>query len=130
VNKRLKKPCNDCPFRRTSSPGWLGGAPPSWFVSSALADTYSDGSGNEAAPCHETIDYDDPAWQQDQLPAADACVGSLIFYRNVDAFKLPRDHARSRLVQSVQPDHDTVFSTADEFVQHHEGSGARSWEQA
>lgn len=130
----LRRPCNDCPFRRKSVPGWLGTADPDWFVSAALADEYvdsNDACGDVfAAPCHQTIDYSDPRWNVTQLPDAEVCVGSTIFYRNVDPYKLPRQEQRSEMVAAVKPDHDTVFSTPDEFLDHHNGSVVKSWEFA
>lgn len=129
MKHNLKKPCNDCPFRRESQPGWLGNANPEWFVSSALADEMTDESNRDvyAAPCHKTIDYSDVDWTNG-LSDAEVCVGSFVFYRNVDQFKLPRQPERSELVVLVKPDHDDVFSTVEEFINHHEGDRSmRSW---
>lgn len=131
MKRTLRQPCNDCPFRRVSTPGWLGAGDPDYFISAALADEFGGDrcEGNVAEPCHKTIDYSD-GWQDRLGDEAEVCVGALIFYRNVNAYKLPRQPERSDLVRGVKPDHETVFSTAEEFADHHEGSWFKSWEAA
>lgn len=130
MKRSLKKPCNDCPFRRVATRGWLGNGDPDYFVSAALADEFGGDhcEGNYAEPCHQTVDYGE-GWE-DRLAEAEVCVGAAIFYRNVDQFKMPRDPDRSDLIRSVKPDHEAVFSTADEFVEHHSSSMVRSWEHS
>jgi hypothetical protein len=129
----LKKPCKDCPWRRASSPGWLGDGDPEYFLSSALADEFGgvhEEHGSYAEPCHLTVDYSDDAWAE-KPEEVQVCVGALIFYRNVDQFKLPRQPERSELICSVEPDHEAVFSTPEEFREHHTGERSmRSWEFA
>jgi hypothetical protein len=125
---KFKKPCNDCPFRRASTPGWTGGAPPEWFVDSALADfaQYHFGDGPQVAPCHQTVDYTDPNWEQKHLPDAAACVGSLIFCKN--NAKSPRDPERSLMVSEVKRDTEEIFTTAQEMIDHHRRpDGMWSW---
>lgn len=127
----LRKPCNDCPFRRASTEGWLGRGDPAHFISAALADFYKseDGQTDEALPCHQTVDYTDREWKS-ALPDAEVCVGALVFYRNVDRFKLPRQPERSDLIAATKADPETVFQTVDEFVAHHTSKRSmRSWER-
>lgn len=126
----LKQPCRACPFRRKAAPGWLGSGDPDSFVEAALADRFNDGiEGSDALPCHLTVNYETPEWTT-QLADAEVCHGALVFYRNVDAFKLPRQWEREDLVRQVRPDHDVVFSTPEEFINHHESGDVRSWEIA
>lgn len=128
----LKQPCNDCPWRRKAQRGWLGNGDPTYFVSAALADEFGGEhvEGSYAEPCHQTVDYQAPDWQE-HPEEHEVCVGAAIFYRNVDPWKLPREPRRSKVIASVKPDHETVFSTAEEFIEHHTtGNTMRSWEQA
>lgn len=124
---RFTQPCNDCPFRRNAIKGWLGGAPPEWFVESALAD-YADYSNDaNAAPCHQTVDYDDPDWINTQAKDAAVCAGALIFARNL--CKQPRDPARAEMVQAVEQNKIGVFDNSQDFIDHHrDPEGMLSWE--
>lgn len=128
MQNRLRKPCNDCPFRRKSLAGWLGSANPEWFISAALSDYGIEAGATSvpAAPCHQTVDYEDPDWE-DKLDGSDACVGSLIFARNNGKF--PRGEETLELVKSVVVDREGVFATSHEFINHHrQDGGVRSWE--
>ena len=129
MRENLRRPCKDCPWRRAAAPGWLGSGNPDYFISSALADGFGGPDhpeGDYAERCHLTVDYSDRDWRE-KPEQHEVCVGALIFYRNVDQFKLPRDHNRSRLICSVEPDHETVFSSPEEFIEHHMSGAARSW---
>lgn len=126
-----KKPCNDCPFRRDATPGWLGdtsGLPGSeevtegckHFVDGALAD-YAEYD----LPCHTTIDYEKGDWLEDQYPEAALCAGALIFARN--QAKSPRDPARAENIRQVEADTETVFAYPWEFYDHHGGELPPKW---
>lgn len=120
---KFKQPCNDCPYRRIAAPGWLGSGDADHFIDGALADT-----AQYDLPCHETIDYEDNLWLLTQYPDAALCAGALIFYRNVDPTRLPRSRERSDAVLQVEPNHEVVFSTPEEFRHHHEtDEGRREW---
>lgn len=86
-------PCSDCPMRRDSLNGWLGdtGTPEEW-----RAALHSE----SRMDCH--------------VLRGAQCAGAAIYRRNV--CKSPRD--KSILV--LPSDHDTVFSSPQEFVEHHE----------
>ena len=115
----LKKPCNDCPFRRNAAQGWLGAAEPAWFVESALADYTYYGF----APCHQTVNYEDPEWDM-KLDQAESCVGALQFAANCG--KSPRDPDRAEAVAKAGKNPD-VFSNPNDFIEHHESGLAKSW---
>lgn len=89
--RQHKTPCSDCPWRRDSLPGWLGGLQPGEWV--ALA--HSEGS----AACHTIRDK--------------ACAGLAIYRANV--CKSVRDPKALRL----PVDHNTVFSMPVQFLLHH-----------
>ena len=107
----FKRPCNDCPFRRASAPGWLGDDSAENFVSNALAD-YSD----VPLPCHQAIDYEDPDWMETQYEEAPLCVGAVIFAKNY--MKRPRDPVRAAWQDQVKTS-DDVFRYPYEFLEHH-----------
>lgn len=122
---KFTRPCSDCPFRRDSTPGWTGDSDPEWFVESALSDYAEYQAGSKLAPCHQTVDYTDPDWptKMDQVAA---CAGSLIFAQN--NCKTPRDPERERAVKQVDADHETVFTSRQEFIDHHRREGGmQSW---
>ena len=107
MQKGLTQPCGACPFRRKSMAGWLGEETPKGFMQTTMNDV--------AMPCHCTIDYEDPKWKENFVAngKAEHCAGALIFFRNI--CKLSRDPERPRL----EADHDNVFSSQAEFLDHH-----------
>ena len=84
-------PCSDCPWRRDSLNGWLGGASVEAWLHRAHADTY--------VPCH-TISN-----QQ--------CAGIAIYRRNTCKRVDPP-------LLTLPKDTETVFRWAPEFREHHE----------
>lgn len=120
------KPCNDCPWRRNSIPGWLGDAGPERFLLAIYAES--------PLPCHQTVDYSDPAWlkkwtaQTRGKPMAQAasgrlCTGALTFYANLH--KRPRNpDLQIEVARST-----SVFATPDEFLAHHRNAPSRSWSE-
>lgn len=90
--KQHTEPCKECPWVRTSVPGWLGpGTADEW-----LATAHSD----EIVECHMTAPLQ--------------CAGAAIYRRNVA--KSPRDVNCLRL----PADRAKVFSNPMEFKAHHE----------
>src|SRR5579862_6948711 len=70
-----RKPCAECPFRRKSLPGWLGGLTPDEFRWLANSEA--------RMPCHSAahgkgigIDYRNPD------PALPQCAGRAIYWAN------------------------------------------------
>jgi hypothetical protein len=95
-----KVPCNDCPWRRVATAGWLGPYSPERWVQAA--------HGESAIACHKTItneEWDDPGMLQ--------CAGAATYRANVH--KLPLNPTIARLEQ----DHERIFSTPQEFLKHH-----------
>ena len=91
------RPCGDCPFRRGSLKGWLGGHAPQEFMVFAMADG--------AYPCHTRAGALGVSLIQ--------CAGMAIFRANIG--KLPRGRRALRLPQ----DKALVFGTPGEFLEHH-----------
>lgn len=102
------KPCNQCPFRRKSAPGWLGGLTPDEFKWLADSDTYM--------PCHkaatESGDGVDYNADNDHLPQ---CAGRAIYWANQCKRPQQRDSGLLMLPKDVK----TVFNWPHEFVEHH-----------
>lgn len=102
-----EKPCNDCPFRRKSMPGWLGDDTPENFIATTMSDY--------PMPCHQTIDYSDPDWKRlwERVATGKLCGGALIFFANIS--KLSRWPDRPRL----PADKENIFASPAEFIAHH-----------
>ena len=94
-----KTPCNDCPWRRKSLPGWLGPHDASVWLALAHSD--------QPIACHLTLVEDDDS-------DARHCAGADVYRSNV--LKRPRvlDH------EQLPVDRETVFARPDEFRVHHE----------
>ena len=96
-----KRPCNECPWRRGSAPGWLGPLEPEEWIALAHSD--------EPIACHATI-REDEAWLPDTLQ----CAGAANYRRNVG--KMPRDPDIARGEKD-----ERVFATPRELLEHHGG---------
>lgn len=103
--------CKECPFVRTSLPGYLGETTPEEFTNTAK-------SGMVPMPCHMAVDYDNDEedWQE-QLGSVPQCSGHAIFLSNI--CNLPRDPTS---VFRLPANHALVFSTANEFFLYHGGN--------
>lgn len=95
------RPCNECPWRRNSAPGWLGPYDAQKWLDIA--------HGEAPIACHQTI-CEDESWEGGVLQ----CKGAAIFRHNL--FKLPRNPE----VAIGPSDVVTVFRTNQEFLAHHE----------
>lgn len=84
-------PCSDCPWRRDSLNGWLGGHTPEEFLRIAHADTTYN--------CHAVTN------QQ--------CAGMAVYRRNTCKSTRPP-------MLTLPADHATVFSNRMQFQAHHE----------
>lgn len=104
MHNTLKKPCVRCPFLRTSLSGYTGDSTPDAFIATTMSD--------QAMPCHLTVDYEDPFWEETYEEDASYCRGALNLFANT--CKLSRDPKRPS--GTKDPD---VFSNSIEFLQHH-----------
>lgn len=91
AGEQIKKPCTDCPFRRDSIAGWLGGDSPEAWIESVHGET--------RIVCHVYSDVQ--------------CAGAAIYRANV--CKLVHDPTALQL----EPDRETVFARSTEFLEHH-----------
>lgn len=107
----MKEPCVECPFRRTSLPGWLG----NHKTSKEIVDMIRfDGF----FPCHTQVNElirRDVTFDEAVVRAAH-CVGALVFMNNT--CKLSRDPATA-FKQGQVGRRDDCFSSDAEMREHH-----------
>lgn len=113
-----KRPCKQCPFRKASAAGWLGGSPPEGFIGTLR-------TGAQPLPCHSTVDYEKPDWCERFLSGRDPkhklCAGALTLMANEG--RVPRPSQGPEMPADAQ----TVFETARDFITHHRASKVHSW---
>jgi hypothetical protein len=105
----VKEPCPQCPFRRDSRAGYLGGTSPAGFIGQA--------HGPFALPCHMHGDFT-PQDRHGKAMDAPQCAGAAA-YRAAYPANFP-DHPPlpARLKSEPHPD---VFAHPAEFYAHHAG---------
>lgn len=92
--KQITKPCEDCPFRRASLPGWLGASTPAEYCFTAHQDGIIE--------CHTKLLNGEPI----------QCAGAAIYRNNTcKRVSLP--------VLTLPKDTKSVFATPLEFLEHH-----------
>lgn len=91
ATKQLTKACSDCPLRRDSLNGWLGGSSPEEYARLCHSD--------EVVECH--------------VHAGSRCAGIAIYRRNT-AKSQPKGH-------ELPADRETIFSNIVQFLEHHKG---------
>lgn len=111
----LVRPCHDCPFRKKSSPGWLGSATAREFIDRVDAQVPME--------CHTEFDYKQDNWQARVLDDDTViCVGAAHYLANTMSSPRPWDEATRSYSQAVD-DHgysDRVFASRAEFLAHHD----------
>lgn len=110
-----KNPCKECPFRKTSAPGWLGDL-------SGQPQVFIDALDHTIIPCHMRVYWDEEAKDTLIVSGEDnPCIGALSFCEN--SLKYPRA-ARGKgtryydLMEKAVKNPD-VFQWSNEFVKHH-----------
>lgn len=106
----MKEPCVECPFRRSSLPGWLGDHRTSQEIIEMIRyDVFF--------PCHEkVISLMERLPPDEALVRAPHCVGALAFMNNT--CKLSRDPATA-FKQGQVSRRDDCFSSDEEMREHH-----------
>lgn len=101
-------PCNECPWVRTATAGWLGPLEPELWIATAHSE--------EPIACHMTIKRTDGDGHGDWAdPAMRQCAGAAIFRLNVH--KLPKNPTEATYL--AERDEALVFATNAEFIEHH-----------
>lgn len=109
MRTNLTKPCKECPFSRTSPPGYLG----PWDSSSILVAI-----GRHPFPCHLTVAPHDT--HGENSPRAAACAGAALHMNNkLELSHMPEMRAlQDKLAES--PYSGEVFKGTAEFLTHHD----------
>ena len=103
----VKAACPDCPFSRSVTPGALGGSHPFVYLGQA--------AGPFVLPCHKHCDFADPDWKAKAINTPQ-CAGAAIFRANIGVADLLPEQ-----IHKMSPNHETVFSSPEEFLMHHAG---------
>jgi hypothetical protein len=106
-----KKPCNDCPFRKDSLPGWL--------ADYSIQELHSIVMNEMPFPCHMTHD-ENLGWDEAGSEEFPLCAGALGYMRK--SGKLPRRNDLAVLVKQIGiKDLDNILSVPDFFKHHNKG---------
>lgn len=100
----LKAPCNACPWRVNSAPGWLGDSTPVEFLQQSESEI--------RMPCHLHVNYERADWSE-QADKAPQCAGRAVHFAN--RCKSPQN---PELV-NLPADREAVFSNPQAFIDHH-----------
>ena len=103
MKDKLKSPCNECPFRKNSLPGYLGGV----WTAKELHQTVM---GEAPFPCHQTMEHREEDYSH--------CVGS-IMYMNKNAKRCQNIQLSRLQAKFKDEDHSNILSLV-EFVEHHQ----------
>lgn len=102
----MTKPCKQCPFRRTSLPGYLGEA-------SYDPESFLQSIEHSPIPCHLTVNWEE---KHPDVSKSPVCIGSLQFHKN--SCKQPRNVEYGVMVMNSTKNKD-VFNWKIEFIKHH-----------
>ena len=109
----LKKPCNNCPFTRKSTEGWLGEDRASEFADAiySLDSTFS---------CHKTLSIDDEGDTHEHKDSQH-CAGAMILLEKMGKpNQMMRISERLGLYNHKELDMSSdVFDDLEEFITHH-----------
>lgn len=104
--KVIKKPCNECPFRKDSIPGWLADYTPEQLHQVVMSEN--------PFPCHRTHDHDLYFEETKDYPL---CAGALRYMKQ--GGKIPRDPDLAKEVAKITTDDCSNILTIAEFFKHH-----------
>ncbi len=96
------KICKECPYKRTSAPGYLGEV--SYNPEEFLKQDYH--------PCHLSIDWDNKDYSKSRI-----CQGSLQFMKNT--CKLPINEDIRKQLKEITVNSSEIFGRRLEFIEHH-----------
>lgn len=103
-----KKPCNECPFTKTSMRGWLANYTPESLHGIVMSE--------QPFPCHmlhdEQIEWEDAGTSQYPI-----CAGSLRYMKK--GAKQPRNLELKKLVSNLTLNDCKNILSIPEFFEHH-----------
>lgn len=108
MKKQHQTPCKACPWLKTSARGWLGDSTPIEFLQTSEAE--------HRMPCHLHVDYESAEWRAD-ADKAPQCVGRAVHFSN------RCKHPRNPDLLRATADRERVFTSPQEFVDHHTLNG-------
>lgn len=105
----LRTPCKECPLRRDSQPGYLGGYTPAMYIEVLHSPA--------SLACHSSKGF-----HEGVLETQRHCTGVAAFRANVghECTFLGYPTKAQEAVDLIGPDRETYFATDDEFVEHHQ----------
>lgn len=113
MQRAIKVPCVECPFRRDSAPGYLGGYTPEMYMDV----TFSPAS----LACHKSNGF-----HEGEIERQRVCTGIAAFRANTGHIaSILTNHsgavptAAHESTKFVGSDTETYFATAEEFCAHH-----------
>lgn len=101
-----RKPCAECPFSRTVTPGALGGSDPTVYIGQAFGAFW--------LPCHMSSGYMD---NRADHAKHRQCAGAAM-YRDLNGLS----DLMPEMILALRGDPNLVFSSHAEFLAHHTGS--------
>ena len=115
ADKKIKKPCVSCPFRRVNDLGTdkPGGSEPEVYLGQARGPFW--------LPCHKDGEYQD---KNSDPGKVQQCAGAAIFRANTKRADLLPDQ-----LLKLEVDHEEVFATEAEFYAHYSGASVEACEE-
>ncbi len=107
--KHCKVPCGECPFRKNSLPGYLGGF--------STTETFQAVTSEDDFDCHLTRDENDEGEEVERM----SCAGRMLFASNLAKQFRRKDLEAVRLeLKNNTPEHikENILSY-QEFKKHH-----------
>lgn len=109
-----ERSCRECPFRRDSEPGYLGGYSPEMYIEAVLSPV--------SLACHCS-----PGFHERVIETQIHCTGLAAFRANLGWIASVRDEARRQVIaseahkstQAVGCDTEQYFGSCQEFYDHH-----------
>jgi len=109
----IPEQCKVCPFRKTSTPGWLG----SYDVGSVFRSIW------KGFPffCHSSIDYEQRDWEARAMESGKLCTGGLLFAKKICAPESEIQHEQVRIarLKVLQIESKVECMDVREFQAHH-----------
>jgi hypothetical protein len=110
MKANLAKPCNDCPFRKNSLPGWLG----PWETPLEL---HRFVMAENEFPCHKTMtdEFGDDVPEHKQS----YCRGAILYMKKNSKMPSYNSDLRELVCTADRADCKNILSVPD-FIQHHQ----------
>ena len=120
LNLNLKRPCNNCPFRRDTLKGWLGRSRAQGLIDDMIND-------HRSFSCHKTTvpgEEDDPETAGTRVygDKTEECAGGMILLHKTQQpnMAMRLGYVYKMFDGNELKDQHLVFDTPEEFVDHHD----------